>query len=482
MGNSRDTINKIRAMLAAFLGGMLMTHCSCPAPGPGPEPAPPKAAMPAEGTVPLAKHFTREQGFAFLLPTLKPVAGVGGVKATDCANCHETIYREWRASTHAAALRDIQFQAEIYKPSSPRWLCLNCHIPLSDQRRTLVKGLTKGDVLRPKEQPNPAFDAALEQEAITCATCHVRPDKDGASQIIGPRGNPRAPHPTRKDRPFLRRVCFRCHDPRGERITPLLVCWFKTREEWKAGPYAEDQHCVDCHMPAADRHVADAFDQYPRRRSHQHHWVGGGVPKEFAAYGGLLKRGYESGLQIDLESWEHRAEGGEVALKLSFSNANAGHWLPTADPERHLLLRAELQDGKGQRLARASSRIGQTWQWHPRAEKKGDNRLKPGEERTWETSLKAPKGSSGLRLVLTAYHIRLTSKSARHMQQTKVPETFIKGIQQQVRQIHRGYPMATLIYQERVDLDSKVRTRASPPQLLELSRAEQHKPLSSRDY
>ncbi len=176
---------------------------------------------------PIASRFTKQQGFAFVLPQLAPVAGVGGVRASQCGACHRAIYREWQASTHAAALSDLQYQAELFKKGSPRWLCLNCHIPVQNQRRYLVQGLTGGDVLRPAQVLNPGFDPAMQKEAITCATCHVRPDAKGASVVIGTRGNPDAPHPVRADPKALRNICLRCHDPRGERITPTLMCWFQ---------------------------------------------------------------------------------------------------------------------------------------------------------------------------------------------------------------------------------------------------------------
>ncbi len=55
--------------------------------------------------VPLKSRFTKEQVYAFVLPQLAPVEGVGGVRASQCGGCHKAIYKEWRASSHASRMR-----------------------------------------------------------------------------------------------------------------------------------------------------------------------------------------------------------------------------------------------------------------------------------------------------------------------------------------------------------------------------------------
>jgi len=454
------------------------------------DPKPPrsKRVTPRDRRTPLSQRFSKEQAFAYVLPQLKPVKGVGSVRASDCGECHEAIYKEWKESTHAAALRDLQFQAELFKKSSPVWLCLNCHIPLQNQRRHFVRGLRGGDVLRPVQEPNPGFDRALQQEAITCAVCHVRRDSKGRSVVVGTRGNVKAPHPVRADRGALRRMCLRCHDPRGERITPLLVCWFRTQKEWKDGPHAAKRDCVDCHMPAVKRRLAAAETEFPVRTTHKHHWVGGGVPKEFSAYDRLLKRGYRSGLDVRLTQWRLTRAQQRVAFSLEVTNARAGHWVPTADPERHILLQAVLVDAQGKRLGKKTSRIGQVWKWAPRARKVSDNRLRPGSPRVWSTSLPLPASGAGagagagVKLVLTAYHVRLSSKNARYMKKEPVRDLYVKGARALVKQIERHYPMATVVYREEVELATSTRRLSTPAELLRLSKQEQRIPLGARDY
>jgi len=429
---------------------------------------------------PLESRFSKEQDFAFVLPQLAPVAGVGGVRASHCGVCHRAIYREWQASTHASALSDLQFQAELSKKSSPRWLCLNCHIPVQNQRRHLVQGLVGGDVLRPALVKNPGFDAAMQAEAITCATCHVRRDDQGRSVVVGTRGNPEAPHPVRADPKALRNICKRCHDPRGERITPLLVCWFQTYKELSEGPHGGKRDCVGCHMPVSRRRLASEFSAYPVRKNRQHHWVGGGVPKRFGGYGRLAERGYHPGLVVKLVRAERAA--GVVGFEAELENRRSGHALPTADPERHLLLLATLRASDGRRQGQKRSRIGQVWKWVPRAEKVSDNRLSPGGKRWWKGSFSAAASTGAVTLELKIWHVRLTSKNAEHMKKARVREDYVPGLSKLLRSLERHYPLATLVYREVVDLATGKRIRSTAAQLIRTSAAEQRLPLNARDY
>ncbi|RMG61436.1 MAG: hypothetical protein D6715_13665, partial [Calditrichaeota bacterium] len=94
-----------------------------------------------------ARFHPEKQPYAFSIPLLKPLPGVQALRAEECGSCHRRIYQDWLQSTHARAYRDLQFQAELRKPDSPAWLCLNCHIPVQNQRRTVVLGLEGGNVL-----------------------------------------------------------------------------------------------------------------------------------------------------------------------------------------------------------------------------------------------------------------------------------------------------------------------------------------------
>lgn len=422
-----------------------------------------------------ARFDVTGQPYAFVLESMAPPTGVPGIMAKDCGQCHKTIYEEWKASTHAAALRDPQFQAELAKPGQPSWLCLNCHIPLADQRQELIEGLTSGDVLKPVTRPNPSYREALRDEAITCAVCHLRKNANGVTEVVGVYGSKFAPHPVRRDPEGLRSICMRCHNPQGEALTPNLFCWFTTKAETAVNKGTGE--CVDCHMPETERLIADTFAGLPKRKVRMHHWVGGGVPKEADAYPGLLARGYRSGLTVrDLEVELHE---GRIDGRVTVGASATGHDLPTADPERHILIVAKLRAPDGILVDKTSLRIGQDYQWNP-AKKVGDNRLRDGEKRPWVFKLD-PKGEASS-LEIVAYHVRLTTKNLEHMQGTTVSTRWVKDAPERVRAMGEHYPAATVIYREQRDLTTGTTTIASPEQLIALSRAELRVPAADRDY
>lgn len=418
--------------------------------------------------VPLEQVFSRDtQGFAFILPPLKPLSGVGGVRAQDCARCHTEYFQEWEQTTHAHALADLQFQAELTKPGSPQWLCLNCHIPNQDQREHLVVGLQEGDVLKPITQLNPQFDRSFQEEAITCATCHLRQDDQGETVVIGAIGSKLAPHPIRQDQQALRQTCLRCHDPKGESITPNLMCWFETRQELEDNPAAQGQDCVSCHMPSEMGPLVPGMA--PRLR-HQHHWVGGGVPKTMGGFDSLIARGYESGLELQSQ-WS-----GDT-LELTLIN-QSGHALPTADPERYY--RIDVLYKRGDLIVQDTSlRIGQIWEWSP-ARKLGDNRLRGGERRqvrlAMDSILPLSHQEHGLSqsVEIVISHHRLSMDNLKHMQQATVDEAYVRDLQSQIRQMESLYPRFRythkLTYSHEQSDSQWILTRLTPQQLVDISR------------
>jgi hypothetical protein len=117
------------------------------------------------------------------------------------------------------------------------------------------------------------------------------------------------------------------------------------------------------------------------------------IPAAHRAYYDL----FTSGLAVDLR-----------AGKLILRNARAGHLLPTGDPERYLLVQAELLDASGAVVDRLTHRIGQEWEWHPKARKLSDNRLKPLEQR----ALDLPKNPRARRVRVTVENWRLSDQNA----------------------------------------------------------------------
>lgn len=309
------------------------------------------------------------------LPYQETPAGLVSIRAADCGVCHQEIYREWRLSTHAHALSDRQFQAELHKSPNTNWLCLNCHTPLLNQRSRYAVSVKNNSPHHPVYETNSRYDAELESEAVTCAVCHVR---DG--HILGPYGDSQAPHPVKRE-PRLLTVdtCTQCHQATAT-YTDALVCTFDTGEEWRQSVYAEDgKPCAHCHMPEVERPIAPGG---PVRKSRRHYFIGSMIPKEvLGSLNGLpLNPRYlfRSGLKV--EPLTAQPVGGSTEVTLKLTNAYAGHMLPTGDPERFIRVEVTLI-AAGRGVGTEVLRIGQRWEWWPAARKLSDNRLKPLEER-----------------------------------------------------------------------------------------------------
>ena len=403
----------------------------------------------------------------FLTPIDAPatVALLGGgelpTDAATCGGCHGAFYAEWSKSTHASAMHDLQLMAELQKATSPRWLCLNCHIPTAVQRDRLITPSTRlvsaGDIGQIDAPPNPAHEPARMAEGITCATCHVRRDPDGQGTVIVPHEGVVAPHRTRIDPAALTNICVRCHSPGPAVISPSLFCWFETADELAQGP-AAGSTCTSCHMPAAERAVAAGS---PVRATRVHGWAGGGVPKSPEGYESLLARGYTPGVEVSVSA---------DPLLVTLENT-AGHALPTADPERYLRVEARYEDAAGATLDRALLRVGQRWDWGdaavgrpPRRVK--DERLGPGETREWRPDLARPDGA--VALVVELSHVRLQPAYASGMRSVKLDaelQALWPDAAARLPDFERHYPLGTRIYRQRLPLGPD----AGPPVVVPLA-------------
>jgi hypothetical protein len=336
--------------------------------------------------------------------------GLTSLSAAQCGVCHQEIYQEWQVSTHAYALKDQQFQAEMKKEPPSAWLCLNCHTPLENQLKTIAVGVHGNSTVRPILKDNPRYDATLAAEGITCAVCHVQ---DGV--VLGPWGDSaRAPHPVRKAPSLLtEKKCAECHQATAA-YTDTLVCNFDTAEEWRRSSYfARGRSCFSCHMPEVTRAVAPGG---PARRSRRHLFIGAKIPKE-KDIPDAHRRFYDlfpPGLTVEILS-------GPSPLKLRLTNSGAGHRLPTGDPERFILVKAALLDAKGVALDQQTYRIGQVWVWHPTARKVSDNSLKPHEQRRIEMHLVAPRAARPARLRLVVENWRMSAENAAYHNLTDYP-------------------------------------------------------------
>ncbi len=338
------------------------------------------------------------ESWEFAIPNQDVPQGLTSLSAEQCGVCHVKHYEEWKISTHAKAWVDLQFQAELKKESSP-FMCINCHIPLQNQQEYLIKGLIDGDIYQPVKEKNPRFDKNLQQEGITCASCHVR-----NNVIIGPTGTSKAPHKTVKDTVHLSEgLCIACHNAVAV-LTPTLACTFETGDEWKSGPYYGKKNCKSCHMESITREIVAGYGE---RLSHLHFFAGSGIPKfDSVDAKGLI------GLSFTMSNINNSyTVNEEIDFNLTLKNEFAGHNVPTGDPERFFIISFELKNERGEIVSTQTDRIGEKWEWHPEAKKISDNNLTPGESRTFTLSY-TPLNKELLTLLVKVTKNRLDQKSA----------------------------------------------------------------------
>ena len=156
----------------------------------------------------------------------------------------------------------------------------------------------------------------------------------------------------------------------------------------------------------------------PARRTRRH-WFGGSlIPKrpQDEADVAPLRAVYPEGLAA---SWADLppqvAPGAQVTLEVEVENREAGHMLPTGDPERFLIVRAEVRDAGGALLAAREERIGTVYQWEEPVTKLADTRLAPRERRRLPLSFTAP-AAGPLTLTLTASKWRISAENMAYHQ------------------------------------------------------------------
>lgn len=363
------------------------------------------ALVPCLGAIP--EFYSTRPPFEQPIPLQYTPEGLDGISAKQCGVCHQQIYREWQQSVHAQAWPDPQFQAELKKQPGVSWLCVNCHTPLRNQLDSLVVGLIDDDVERPVKQANPKFEPELKKEGVTCASCHVR---DGV--VEGPYKEVDAPHEVRYNPAFRSaELCARCHQAVQSYPGKNFICTFTTGDEWAAGPFAKKGTvCQDCHMPAVTRPLAEGTTP---RRVGRHGWMashlrkgGETEPALWHTLAGLAP----VGVQLKPGPAPAARAGAQALWKVRAVNARAGHNLPSGDPERAVIVHLFALGARGDTLAQAEERIGQSYQWYPVVKLLSDTRLKPGEGRDVVMRFKVPRGP--YRLVARAVNERISDANA----------------------------------------------------------------------
>ncbi len=258
-------------------------------------------------------------------------AGVASLSAQGCNACHAAAHDTWAQSRHGHAWSDPVFQAALASVGDST-LCQSCHLPIRNQHESIAAGYVDGAVSKPQLVANPAFDAGLRAEGVTCAACHVRTLPDGTATILGTHPSANSPHRvTVTDDLQKPELCATCHE----------VTWpgadqpyYATYTEWKASGWATaGVTCQSCHMaPTTGESVPGSN--------------GIGPAHTFAADPGRALTAL-----VRMPGTIHRNEAFDLTLTLQ--NTGAGHSLPTGNPANSAVVTVALLDAAGKDLAPA---------------------------------------------------------------------------------------------------------------------------------
>jgi hypothetical protein len=339
--------------------------------------------------------FGLREDFVHAVPNQQLPEGLTSLSAAECGTCHTAIYDEWRTSIHAHAWKDPYFQA-YWKHDKQIWICLNCHTPLENQQPERVLDLVRGKVQHPVKEPNPAYDAALREEGITCAACHVR---DG--MIYGPYETVDAPHPTAYDPKYrTTQICYWCHQVPSGPFQFYNGGPCATFFEFEDGPYAKQGYtCQTCHMPAVTRPIASGS---PPRDGRRHLWRGGHFPS-------MLHKALQVKLDGPDGGWK---PGDKVKFTLHLVNGGAGHKIPTGDPDRYFLTTFTERDANGKVVRTTTHKITRWIIWKPFILEVYGNRIPPLGEKDYTYAVMAKPGHT--LEVRVSYHI-LTQRQKRKL-------------------------------------------------------------------
>ena len=169
--------------------------------------------------------------------------------------------------------------------------------------------------------------------------------------------------------------------------------------------YYGKQGCISCHMPETHRPWVPGSIA---KKSRYHTFAGSGIPK-------VPNQGV------------HRLEGLSYTLELSdtmmtvrdtlqvmfkLKNEFAGHYVPSGDPERFILVDLLLISESNDTLVHEVERIGEVWEWYPVAKKISDNNMKPKEERIYSVQERLDKGEYMLEVKVSKH--RLDEETAKY--------------------------------------------------------------------
>jgi hypothetical protein len=355
------------------------------------------------------------------------------LRAKECAACHRDIYDEWATTIHSQAWTDPYFQVDWKFDGSPQ-ICKNCHIPLDRQQEQKVIGFNDTEKWDPILTPNPAFDAVLQHEGVTCAACHLRNGK-----ILGVLGTTNSPHPVEKLE-NANQICVTCHVVSGKRwdtffkIPPCgTVAEIKSN---RGGHFVEtvaemsiddiaSLGCVDCHMPLVQRALIPGG---PIRAVRQHLWRGGHDPE-------MVKQG----LTITLDQADVEEKDSKIFV-LGITNTGAAHYIPTGTPDRYLSVQLRILDPEGAIISEQIHTLKRTVMWRPFIVELWDTRLPRGEQREYSIKINKNKGAAYIEAQVD-YHLLDESRRQRIDYQNAEPIHY--------RVFQQRIPLTTLQHKRR---------------------------------
>jgi hypothetical protein len=282
-----------------------------------------------------------------------------------CANCHETIYREWAASTHATSATNPRF-LDVYGGTDAAgnenigWnllaeypdgagVCAPCHAP------ALPADIRAMSDLR--------LVAGVDRLGSHCDFCHkvadvsskrwgldhgrfamrmVRPAPGEPQVFFGPLDDVDAGEDAYLPLYQDSRYCASCHEG-------LLFGThaYSTYTEWLASPQGRAGiSCQACHMQPSGRLTNIAPGHGGIRRN----------PKTLAshAFPGTQPDYLRAYIQLDADV---RREGDALLVETTVQTRDVGHRTPTGHPSRELLLWVEALGGDGRPLTQRAGPV-----------------------------------------------------------------------------------------------------------------------------
>jgi len=243
--------------------------------------------------------------------------------ASRCGECHIDIYALWSKSIHARALVDPVFLAtfmedRIQNDDRFKKRCLQCHAPTLHYN------------------PELSLNSGIAVEGVTCDFCHSIQDLDLQNTVKpfvvkwgklkrGPLKDTQSPvHETKHSKIFESGdLCGGCHEMANMNNLPIIT----TYSEWKNSYYqkVDTATCQSCHMPLAAGMTVSQKHQKTKRRINLHSFPGGHSRAQ------LLDA-------LEMKILDETKSYGKMTIRLGLTNVGAGHYIPTGNPLRKVVV------------------------------------------------------------------------------------------------------------------------------------------------